>query len=133
MNILGNKTYPTEPEHLQEYALVSSGGEVLLGKCGEVEAVWGALLPNAIKVENAYIVLGGYAPTNEGKIVRPRVLAPLEALASSAFKIVVPDSIFPLHQLDVDDKRAVLKEIADAEKRRMEMRAKKSGLVTGLR
>jgi hypothetical protein len=126
---ISNKRYPTEPKHLDEYAFVTSGAEVLLGKCGELDGIWARILQGAIKVENAYVILGGYAPTKEGTIVRPRVLTPIETFASADYKIVVPDHIFPLSQLDKEDQQQVLREIADAEKRRTQLRAKNSGLV----
>lgn len=127
--LISNKSYPTQPAHLDDYALVNCISQVYLGKCGALEGPWAAILPNAINMTDAYIVLGGYSPTEKGTIVRPRVLAPLEALASSKYLLVVPNAIFPIAQLDEEDRRQILKEIGDAEKRRVELRVKGAGLV----
>jgi hypothetical protein len=126
--LISNKSYPTKPEDLTEYAIVVAGSETFLGTCAEAPAPWNTFLTNAIKLENCYFVLGGF-PTDGKSINRVRLVLPIELLSSANYKLVIPSSIFPLTQLDAGDRRQILAEIANAEKMRIVMRADKSGIV----
>lgn len=116
-------------EELDNYAFVTSGDETLLGTCGQVAAPFSTMLTNAIVVNDAWVVLGGYAPNENKTIGKVRVYVPLENMFSAHYKIVVPEGIFPLVQLNTEDRRRICAELNVAVKGFNVARAKSAGIL----
>ena len=125
--VISNKSYPTAPKDLEEYAIVVAGAETFLATCAAAAAQWAILLPNAIMLENCYFILGGF-PSDGKTVNRIRIMIPLELMSSASYKLVIPSSIFPLAQLNDAERRNILREIVGAEKLRAAIRADNSGI-----